>query len=532
MMQTNLFSDNPPQPRPVAPTDESRVKLRSTQPLAIALVHEQILAGNNRVIIAAPCGFGKSIVACRYIERSLMKKKMVAFVVDRQNLVTQMSQKLTFYEIDHGVFMAGHWRFNVKKDCQIASLQTLESRGWGNVPHLLMVDECHILRKSFIKFAKEHPEVTIIGFSATPFHKDIASVYQAVVNPTTTNKQIDEGHLVPLRMYHCVAADMAGAKTVGGEWSENEVLTRGQKIIGDIVTTWEEKTMEFYGGPVKTIVFSANIAHGQEIVDSFAASGHTFKLLTCRDDSEEKDSAIEEFRRVDPPYMGMVSCGVLTRGFDVTDIQCGIDARPLRKSFSEFIQKVGRIQRSHTWDDGRKKEFGLWLDHADNVPRFLTEMIDLFENGVSSLADPPDAKPPRKEPTKKKKEAMFCPKCQRLWDFKGDTCPLPCGYKRRKQSTIENVDGVMQEVILGKVKLANSHRSLWEQIVNYTRNTGKPETAEARAFYAFRDMTGGKPPRGWQDEFYNIPPVNVSKAVRNEFTRKIMAYRAAKRASG
>ena len=84
MMQANLFSENPPPPRPVAPTDEGRVKLRSTQPLAIKLVHEELMKGNKRIIICAPCGFGKSVVACRYIERSLTKGKSPWFVVDRE----------------------------------------------------------------------------------------------------------------------------------------------------------------------------------------------------------------------------------------------------------------------------------------------------------------------------------------------------------------------------------------------------------------------------------------------------------------
>jgi len=502
---------------------EWKVKLRSTQPLAISLVHEQLLAGKKRIIICAPCGFGKSIVACRYIERSLAKGKSPWFVVDRQNLVTQLSGKLAFYEIDHGVFMAGSWRFNAKKPCQVASVQTLESRGWDYTADILLYDEAHILRKSFIEFVEKNPDVVVIGFTATPFHKEIGKVYQAVVNPTTVNKQIDEGFLTPLRIFQCVAADMTGAKITGGEWAENEVKTRGQKIIGDIVTTWQEKTTEVFGGPVKTIVFSANIAHGQEIVDAFAASGFNFKLLTGKDDSEEKDAIIEEFRKESQQYDGLVSCGVLTRGFDVTDIQCGIDARPLRKSFSEFIQKIGRTQRCHTWSDGRKKEFGLWLDHANNVGRFLPEMLELWENGVSSLADPPDAKPPRKEPTSKEKDKIFCPKCHQLWTVKGDTCP--CGYKRpKKQSTMETVAGTMREVVLNHVKLANSRRELWEQIVTYVQYHGKPETAEQRAYHNYRDMTGSKPPREWQDEFYTIPFVTISRAVKNEFTRKAIAY--------
>ena len=40
---------------------------------------------------------------------------------------------------------------------------------------------------------------------------------------------------------------------MAGEWTGTEVRERGRAIIGDIVTTWVEKTQEHFGGPVKTL---------------------------------------------------------------------------------------------------------------------------------------------------------------------------------------------------------------------------------------------------------------------------------------
>ena len=93
---------------------------------------------------------------------------------------------------------------------------------------------------------------------------------------------------------------------------------------------------------------------------------------------------------------------------------------------------------------------------------------------------------------------------------------------------METVAGTMREVILNKVKLANGRRELWEQIVTYVQCHGKLETAEQRAYYNYKDMTGSKPPREWQDDFYIIHPVPISSAVKNEFTRKAIAYHRAK----
>ena len=522
-MQLDFFIQKP-LPIPVLPVDDSRVKLRSTQPLAISLAREQIALKKKRGIIAAPCGFGKSIVACAFIEAAIKKGSKVWFVVDRQNLVNQMSAHLDSYNLGHAVMMAKHERWNPLNRVQVVSIQTVEKRGWDDDIDIMVVDECHAnLRKSFLAFVERSPRTVIIGITATPFHPNIAKAYEFVVNPTTTNKQIAEGHLVPLRIFQCVEADMRGAKTSGGEWTDEEVKTRGRKIIGDIIATWIEKTKEVFGGPVKTIIFPSTIAHGQEIADAFALAGYNFQVVSCRDTTEEKEQVIADFKREDSQYDGLVSCGVLTRGFDCTDVQVGIMARPFRKAFSEFIQEIGRIQRSHTWSDGRVKEFGLLLDHAGNVGRFKDEMIDLFENGVSSLDNPPDAKPPRKEPTKKELKEMYCPRCHRLWDFKGDTCS--CGFKRQRSSSLEAVPGVMQEVHLdgkGKKKATSKDKAdFYQQLKGYALEKGKRDSWVAGIFKAKYSC--------WPNYYQSLPAAPCSADVRKYIVSRQIAYAQSKR---
>lgn len=502
------------------------VQLRSTQPLAISMTRER-MAHKNRGIIAAPCGFGKSVVACAFIEAATKKNSKTWFVVDRQNLVRQMSDHLKSYGIDHGVMMAGHEDWDMNKRVQVVSIQTAEKRGWDADIDLMIVDEAHAnLRQSFLNYVKQFPKTKIVGITATPFHKEIGKAYDFVVSPTTTNKQIEEGFLVPLKIYQCVEADMTGAKTSGGEWTDDEVRSRGRVILGDIVQTWIKKTHDFFGKPVKTIIFPSTIAHGQEIADAFRDAGYNFKVVSCKDTSEDKVDTIADFKGENSQYDGLISCGVLTRGFDVTDIQIGIMARPFRKSFSEYIQQIGRVQRSHTWSDGTVKQFGLLLDHAGNVARFKDEMMELFENGVDSLADPPDAKPPRKEPTAKEKEALFCPQCKQLWTSKGDTCT--CGYVRKRASGVETAPGQMVEVVLtGEIvskgkKLADSSLNLYQQLCTYHRSHGNPASAKGRAYHQYHRIMGKYPPNTWRfDEMPNVP---VSVHVSNKIHSLRIAY--------
>lgn len=519
MIQLNMFAPVIPREtiEPCAMDSTSKITLRSTQPMAIELARQSMVDGNSRIIICAPCGFGKSVVACKYFENALRKNRKVWFIVDRQNLVIQMHKELERFGIDHGVMMAGHDRWIPSHRAQVASIQTLEKRGWDSDIDLLLVDEGHaLLRQSFIKYIQANPKVKVISFTATPFHPSIGDVYQAVINPTTTNKQIEEGNLVPLQIFSCVEADMKGAKTTGGEWTDGEVAARGSRIVGDIVSTWLVKTREVFGGPVKTIVNAASIAHGAEICTAFKSAGFNFVQLSCNDDADEKSAVIADFKRPDTEINGLVSVGVLSRGFNVTDVQCGIDARPLRKAFSDFIQKIGRVQRAHTWEDGREKEFGLWLDHAGNVARFLKEMLELFEHGVDTLSDPADARPPRKEPTKKEKKEIFCPKCGKLWAGRSDTCS--CGYKRKRVSTIETVPGQMVEVMLNGKKLADTRYDLYRQLCAVTRDKGYKSGWAANKF---KEITGGWPK--W--DFENTPSAErVSRETHNKLRSMQIAY--------
>lgn len=499
------------------------ITLRSSQGVAIDQAREKIASGYRSGVIAAPCGFGKSVVACAFIEAAVAKGKRVWFGVDRQILVNDMSAKLFSYGINHGVVMANHPNFRPALPAQVVSLQTVEKRGWADDIDLLIVDEAHAnMRASLLAFVKSSPRTKILALTATPFHPGMGDIYEFVVNPTTTNKQIDEGFLVPLKIYACEEADMTGARVVAGEWADDEVASRGIKIVGDIVQTWHQKTLELFGKPEKTIVFSANVAHGAEIVKSFSECGFHFRQISYLDtDPDARDELILEFRKPDSSIHGLVSCGVLTRGFDVTDVKIGIMARPLRKSFSEFIQQVGRIQRAHPG-----KEFGLLLDHAGNVGRFGDEMGALFQDGVQDLINAPDAKPPRKEKSADEKKEIFCPSCGLHWRVGAITC-LGCGHERKPLSVIETVHGIAKEVFIGKTKVANDRCHLYAQCVSYARSYGNPATAKGRAAHLFRDMAGAWPDGFSYERTHNV---DVTRAVLGQIQRKKIAFAKARQA--
>lgn len=436
----------------------SEVVLRDYQERAVQRLRDGIRAGHRKQVLMAPTGAGKTEVASFMLQEAARKRSRSLFIVDRVNLVTQTSERLDKYKIPHGIIQAGHWRRRDYEPIQVCSAQTVERRGIPEDCGLVFVDECHTLRKAISEYLKQ-TEAIVIGLSATPLTRGMGQIYTHLVSIETTNALIERKFIVPLKAYAARAIDVAGMKVVAGEWSEKEIEQRGMEIIGDIVAEWQAKTTQHFGGPVKTIVFSATVEHGEELCKRFREAGFNFQQISYRDGNDDSRGAlISEFRRADSSIHGLISCEVFTKGFDVPDVMCGISARPYRKSLSSHIQQLGRVMRAFPG-----KEFGLWLDHSGNYLRFKKDVDDIFANGISELDDGKREEKARKEPTEKEREEIRC-SCgyvMQAWETK---CPA-CGKERKRLSMVETLPGELVAVDGKKAPVGLEDRQkVWTQL--------------------------------------------------------------------
>lgn len=466
------------------------LELRPYQAEILDALRKGFASGKRAQILYAPTGGGKTEMAIALLDAVKAKGNKAAMVLDRIVLCDQTSKRLDKYDIDHGVLQATHWRYRPYEKIQVCSAQTLEKRGEFPGLNLLIVDEAHVTRQQTVEFIKNNPDVKVIGLTATPFTKGMAKVYDNVVSTITTKDLVEKQVLVPLKVFVAKEIDMAGAKKVAGEWSQDEVTERGIKITGDIVAEWEAKTMEVFGRPRKTIVFCAGVAHGADLSKKFGEAGYNFVSLSYLDDEQYKKDVIEEFSKPDSTIMGLIATDILTKGFDVPDVMIGVSARPFSKSLSSHIQQMGRVMRANM-DNPEDKQFALWLDHSGNYLRFRADWDDVFETGVKALDD--GREKTKKEPTEREKEDSKCPVCKSLWPRGLDVCSH-CGHVRERKNKVSSVAGEMVELTTGS-KVMPSKQEWWSQLQWYVQHAG---WSPGRAAHTYRDKFGVWP-RGLSD---------------------------------
>lgn len=486
---------------------------RPFQTSAHQKLREGVKAGHKNQLLMSPTGSGKTFLGLRIAHEALAKGKRAIFVCDRSTLIDQTSATADRYGLStHGVIQASHWRTDYSKAFQIASAQTLARREWPDAD-VIIVDEAHTQLKAWTEHIPKCRAV-VIGLSATPFSSGLGKLFSNLVNATTMHDLTVSGVLVPMRTFSCTTPDMAGAETAGGEWTDNAAAKRGMGIVGDVVSEWVK-----LGENRKTIVFGATIAHCEELCRQFISAGVMAAVFTSDTSATERKELLKEYRKPDSVLRVLISIEALAKGFDVPDVGCVVDCRPLRKSLSTAIQMWGRGLRSSP-ETGKKD--CILLDHSGNILRFAGDYADIFYSGLSELdmGEKLD-KAIRKEPEDADRKG--CPSCG-FQPFK-KRC-MSCGFEIVKAADVEQLPGEMREVVIGKSKAAENHAHLWQQVCAYARAHSAPGKQQGRAAHIFKDVVGSWPPRSWDIE--RTQGAEISRALMNKIKAKNIAFSKAR----
>lgn len=483
---------------------------RDFQVTAHEKLRDGVRNGHRRQLLVAPTGSGKTYLGLRIIHEALTKGRRALFVCDRTALIDQTSARADDYGLGaHGVVQANHWRRDNYMPFQIASIQTIQARGYWPEADVIVIDEAHTQYKA-TREKLAASDAAIVGLTATPCSTGLGLSYTHMVNAATMHELTQLKVLVPMRILSCVTPDMAGAETSGGEWTAKAAAEREVQIIGDVVAEWIK-----HGEGRKTIAFGADIAYCHQLAQRFNEAGVVAEVFTSETPDAERQALLTEFRKPASAIRILVSVEALAKGFDVEDIGCVIDARPLRKSLSTAIQMWGRGLRSSP-DTG--KVDCVLLDHSGNIQRFLKDYTDVFFDGFTSL----DMSEKLDKVVRKDDEnhaSSGCPEC----GFKPflRRC-MSCGHEKQTLALVGEAAGEMREIRIGKNVIAKDSHDLWQQICAYARAYSKPEKQRGRAYYLYQDITGEKPSKAWDfDHTENAP---ISRGTLNKIKSLRIAY--------
>jgi DNA repair protein RadD len=439
-------------------------ELRPYQTDVVGEYDRTVAAGRKRIMLVAPTGSGKTIVASAIIARAVERHQSVLVLAHRREIIGQTSRKLHDHGIRHGVIQAGMEKLlRPMEAVQVASVQTLWVRAVRSeampLPpaNLLIIDEAHHCpANTYSKIIDAYPDAVLLGLTATPCRGDgrgLGGIFETLIECPQVATLIEQKYLVKTRVYAPVDPDLRGVRTQAGDYVENQLADRMDrpKLVGDIVTHWHK-----YGERRKTVVFACSVGHSIHIRDEFIRAGVRAEHI---DGSTPKDQRDATLARLASGEIDLVSnCLVLTEGWDMPVVGCCILARPTKK-MGLFRQMIGRVLRPA---DG--KPDAIVLDHSGAVFRH-----GLPEDRVEWTLNPDrraTAPEHQKRQSARESKLIECSQCSTL-RIGGKPCPN-CGFMpRRPAEYVAYLDGDLGLVEHGKAKAGVFNPAEWHGMLTH-----------------------------------------------------------------
>lgn len=395
------------------------------------------LTRHKRVLIQAPTGAGKTVLASFIMQSVAERGQRGFFICHRRELIDQTSGTFAKFGIPHS-FIAAGYSHDPTRLVQICSVDTLKNRlGKVTRPDLCIWDEAHHLAAG--GWARVHDcysDAFHVGLSATPERLDgqgLRPWFDTMVLGPTVYDLIESGQLAKYRLWSMPPPDMSQARTRFGEYAKADVAAAIQdsQVMGDAVTHWKKHA---FGR--KTIGFAVSVEQSEQMVQRFVGAGISAVHLDGSTPTSERKEKLRDFAlgHIDVVW----NVNLFSEGFDVSansgiDATVGavIDMSPT-KSLGRWLQRCGRALRP--------QDEAVILDHAGNALR----------HGLP--CSPRDWSLDSKPRVKRSGDAVagpsvtICKKCYFAYSpTMYDRCPC-CGHREPDGFFRPPIDGELEEL--------------------------------------------------------------------------------------
>lgn len=413
------------------------MELRDYQIDCLSKLREAIQRGETKLLVKAPCSFGKTIVFCEIAKRAMDRSNKTLIIVDNVALVEQTYKKMLMVteQENVGIFCAS---LGKKEDSKLITISTIQSiiKSAGRYK-IVIVDEVDSGLSRTVRFLNSSASI-IIGFTATPFSAKGRAIYgydlffprltysmpvrellkRKIITPMVYGAERDETKM-----------DFSNVKTYLGDYAESDL----QKLYEIEVEKVDAQLRDMVARTTdrkKIIIMCTGIKHANYVAKSLenAVAYHS------QVDNETRAKMLDDFEFGNTRYL--VGVMAIYKGLDITCVDCLVNMRPT-KSYPFYIQFAGRGVRNHLL-----KLDCLFLDYGQTVEQlgFYEDFVEI-DKKARSVVRPPEMYPKK------------CPECLTLLHPAKKLCA--CGHVFEKPTTInlteeaysapEKLDGLVLE---------------------------------------------------------------------------------------
>lgn len=324
--------------------------LRDYQESGVASVRQSFLDGHNSVLLVAPTGSGKTVLASHIVEGALQKGRKILILAHLRILVRQMAEALISRGIP--VSLCAEGIITREHPVTVGTPHTWIGATEKPEADFLIIDEAHHVAEGIYEpvleaFRGRYP---ILGLTATPFRSTV-QWFDAAHAVIDSQSLIHRGVLSPARYM---------VWDVQYEETETGGRRRIPPELDSVVSEWKAHACER-----KTLVFCNRVSESMALVERFQAAGIPAAHVDASTPNELRDSINQKHR--DGEYAVVSNVGIYLEGYDNPAIDCVILLRACggEDKLSLYVQMIGRGLRQFPG-----KTDCLVLDFAGNFSRF------------------------------------------------------------------------------------------------------------------------------------------------------------------
>lgn len=372
------------------------IKLRDYQREAIDAVFKAWDHDTRAPAIVLPTGAGKTVVFSSLVERWRRcrdRYRRVIVLAHRDELVDQAIDKLRAM-LPEGVSVGKVKAKDreVHADVMVCSVQTLVTArsmdqlrsgelSWGRIG-LIITDECHHAAAASYQYVYDSfPNALRLGVTATMARGDgvgLGKVWDEVVYSKSILWMISKGYLTDVRTKRIdlKALDMASVASSRGDWQAGDL---GRALLDAEADTAIVRAYKEHADGRRAIVFTPTVETAFAAFAAFQKAGIPAEPISGETPRDTRQRVYESFRKGGTSVL--VSCMVLTEGFDAPWAEVAIIARPTQ-SAPLYTQMVGRVLRPYPG-----KTEALILDLVGASANRISTLVDLAPGDVVSMRD-------------------------------------------------------------------------------------------------------------------------------------------------